>query len=468
MAEARLAPVALNSNIQTKTVCNTYTTHLSTGAKATVEAKRKSLFHENHYRKTALYLFAGEHRKSDIGGRLTSMGWHGEEIDILRGGRAHDLTLKTVQDKIKKRILAGDFTLLMVSPPCNTYSRVRMANHWGPRPVRTLEHPRGLPYLQPGERKTVMLANALVDFTFEAMELHLQSAFSLLILEFPEDLGAITSGTWRGQRPASIFQCEQFLRIAKLPGVVTGGIRQQDFGTSYIKPTRLILKLPGTTLRDCFPGLPAFDSRGYYAGPIPKSTASVGLAKTGPGQAFRTTGTAAWPEQLSMELALNANKSLEMLPSDIDPADKELNQAIFPSTSTTTTTADIFPIESPPENFWVGGTGPPRSTVTFGRNAQYNDGAGLTSPGRWPKNRRIFPAGQRWEQLRTTLDNIIGSDDATILKQLAALACAREDLFRHDWVTDSRRLSTIGCGYRRATTSTRLHRLNPVNLSTWT
>jgi hypothetical protein len=43
-----------------------------------------------------------------------------------------------------------------------------------------------------------------------------------------------------------------------------------------------------------------------------------------------------------------------------------------------------------------------------------------------------------WTQLRLQLDNIVGNDETVILKQMAILACHREDLFCTSWVEDTR------------------------------
>ena len=58
----------------------------------------------------------------------------------------------------------------------------------------------------------------------------------------------------------------------------------------------------------------------------------------------------------------------------------------------------------PPVDYWVGGIGPPRVTFSLGKARPYNDGAGLTSPGRWDKEFRVFPKGPHWNALRNDLN----------------------------------------------------------------
>ena len=103
------------------------------GAKATIIKKRKVQELSNG---SALYLFAGPKRKSSISAMLRKSNWFVLEIDILQGGSSHDLTRTGVRQKLLDRVAAGEFNLVLTSPPCNTFSRVKFANDWGPRPSR--------------------------------------------------------------------------------------------------------------------------------------------------------------------------------------------------------------------------------------------------------------------------------------------------------------------------------------------
>lgn len=392
----------------------------------------------------ALYLFAGEKRHSSIGSVLKTAGWEVVEVDILQGGKLHDLTLVKVQTLLLDRVKAREFDALLTSPPCDTYSRVKFSNDWGPRPTRTFDFPRGLANCTPIEKKRNQLANALVDFNFEVIEAHLSHSDTMLVLEFPEDLGAIQHGKWAGVRPASIFQAKAFFRIAALPGVCTGGVRQLDFGTPYVKPTRLILRFNGSWyLPELFVGLPAFDSGGKYLGPIPHSKGTVTLAKRSKEEAFRTTTTAAWPIKLCQALGKLLIAGLLERPAKrakLSTADGLAAMDLVDTPGSRTTDSSEFPITQPPENFWVGGVGPPRMTKGFGRVTPFHDGCGLTSPGRWPRTHRRFPEGKRWEDLRAEIAGFIHKDldETGVLKHIAALAVG-VDIFNHQWVLDTRK-----------------------------
>ena len=74
-----------------------------------------------------LYLFAGARRKSGLARSLrlactgTGVKVFVEEIDILRGGRRHDLLRKAYRDKILDRVKKGHYVLAAASPPCGTF-----------------------------------------------------------------------------------------------------------------------------------------------------------------------------------------------------------------------------------------------------------------------------------------------------------------------------------------------------------
>ena len=71
-----------------------------------------------------LYVFAGSSGHLGVGGHLRSLFTEDEieieEIDILRGGRKHDLTRGKVQDELYKRALNNDFDIILASPRFST------------------------------------------------------------------------------------------------------------------------------------------------------------------------------------------------------------------------------------------------------------------------------------------------------------------------------------------------------------
>ena len=91
------------------------------------------------------------------------------------------------------------------------------------------------------------------------------------------------------------------------------GIRQNDFGAEYRKPTRIV-RLAEPDEGTYFEGPPCYDEEGFYLGPVPKSNpAKLGiktLAKKKGENGFRTTGTAAWPAQLCKWLASSLHNTI--------------------------------------------------------------------------------------------------------------------------------------------------------------
>ena len=136
---------------------------------ATINRKRKI---DELHRGNALYLFAGPKRRSEIGAGLRKSGWHVNEVDILRGGKRHDLTRPEVQARYLADVEAGVYDALFTSPPCDTFSRVKFSNNFGPRPTRTAKYLRGCLGLTWAETHRNELANTLVDFNYKIMLKH--------------------------------------------------------------------------------------------------------------------------------------------------------------------------------------------------------------------------------------------------------------------------------------------------------
>ena len=65
-----------------------------------------------------------------------------EEVDILKN-KDHDLTDRKVAATWMDTIRAGFYDVVLVTPPCSTFSRARCANMPGPPPLRSRSFPRG-------------------------------------------------------------------------------------------------------------------------------------------------------------------------------------------------------------------------------------------------------------------------------------------------------------------------------------
>ena len=131
-----------------------------------------------------LFFFAGSHRKGDVGSFLHELG-HVDtllQFDLQRSSE-HDLSKEGLWQHVFQ-LLGEEEWILIASPPCETFSRVRH-RHPGPRPVRSSFYPRGFPWLSNKHLQQVEQANYFIDQTVTASQLAWQ-----YFLEHPEDLGA--------------------------------------------------------------------------------------------------------------------------------------------------------------------------------------------------------------------------------------------------------------------------------------
>ncbi len=110
--------------------------------------------------------------------------------------------------------------------------------------MRSKTYPRGFPWLQGAAHRNTRSATTLVDFTARALHMQHETRPGLTILEHPEDFGRVGNYV-----PGSIWQCTNIQLLKDDDGVVTGAIRQSDFGAGYQKPTRLLGRMPGLDQR---------------------------------------------------------------------------------------------------------------------------------------------------------------------------------------------------------------------------
>ena len=144
-------------------------TQESTGANARVPT-------ELHF----LNLFSGKYKRSNgLSQQLTQLGWSNvQQIDNDAedgGGWAHDLSNDSLYAVLLDRATRGDFHGVMIAFPCSTFSIARFfdasdeTHDSGPPPVRTAQHPDGLPpgRIDPRHSKELKAANILLDRAVE-------------------------------------------------------------------------------------------------------------------------------------------------------------------------------------------------------------------------------------------------------------------------------------------------------------
>lgn len=251
-----------------------------------------------------MYLFAGKRRQSDIGSFLKrfsdELGFslQLEEFDIERS-HEHDLTKAVLWDQIFARLREGGWCLI-VSPPCNTFSRARyqFVKHPGPRPLRSKEYPKGFPWLSQHNAAIVEEANQFVMNPVSACHVCHEHGGHFL-LEHPEDLGQVN-----GEIPGSIWQWSEVQELVPTCSAVTFAVQQCHFGAPTPKPTRFMCDLDVVDER-CFLSWPKFTSDGSYLGPLPRSCGHVHkhklIGKTA--AQWNTSPSAAYPPRLCKFIA---------------------------------------------------------------------------------------------------------------------------------------------------------------------
>ena len=101
-----------------------------------------------------LYLFCGRQRKADIKhflqvlGRLDNFEVTMREVDIERRDE-DDLLQQQLWDEIWAELRNDRYDVVVLTPPCNSFSRARCNTFAspGPVPVRNVHHPWGFPWL---------------------------------------------------------------------------------------------------------------------------------------------------------------------------------------------------------------------------------------------------------------------------------------------------------------------------------
>ena len=119
---------------------------------------------------------------------------------------------------------------------------------------------------------------------------------------------------WEVAMVASIWQSDSVRNLLQLDlDLFTVGFNQCCFGPPCKKPTHILSSIPGL-LSWGVSGWPQFDENNRYLGPILPCGCQVqtALAKKRNSEAFRTTGTSAYPAQMDVSLAQSRCASLEI------------------------------------------------------------------------------------------------------------------------------------------------------------
>ena len=158
-----------------------------------------------------------------------------------------------------RRTAEGEFDLVIVTPPCNTFSRAVFQKDSGPKPIRDREWPKGFPWLEAEARIRADEGNQLLDFSIRMLQAATAAKRSSAWrctrswLEFPEDLGRAPLGV-----PASLWQRTE---LRALPGMLRHAFFQCEVAAvDYSKATGVLTDIVGffEGFRS-YPGWPEFD-----------------------------------------------------------------------------------------------------------------------------------------------------------------------------------------------------------------
>ena len=108
-----------------------------------------------------LHLFAGPARAHDLAECLRELGWTCLDVDTVREGEDDmDLLCDATWQRLRSRILAGEFGFVFAGTPCSTYSSAR-EHPGGPPPLRSAAHIEGLPHLRGAQKEEQGKCNLL-------------------------------------------------------------------------------------------------------------------------------------------------------------------------------------------------------------------------------------------------------------------------------------------------------------------
>ena len=172
-----------------------------------------------------------------------------------------------------KLIATGHFAALFVFPPCSTWSRARHSGSPGPKPLRSRQHPLGLPSLPPEHQHVLASHNQALEFAVMCAEIAQQFCPAVSIIWVaPEDLGGhVQTG------PPSVWQIRETTQLqSRTSDVVRGVAYSCELGAAeYTRPVGFLTNVPGL-IRELRRGWPVFQHRGpvlRYRGPLPQSCA---------------------------------------------------------------------------------------------------------------------------------------------------------------------------------------------------
>ena len=134
-----------------------------------------------------LYIFSGPARLVDgFAALAAASGFDTTEIDLERGGAAHDMRLRANRARVLLDLRAGVYCGVLIATPCTTFSIARGnrqdgAVHFG---LRSARYPSGPPWLDAETRTFIDDHDVMVAFSAEVLGVALDTDIDF-ILENP-------------------------------------------------------------------------------------------------------------------------------------------------------------------------------------------------------------------------------------------------------------------------------------------
>lgn len=236
-----------------------------------------------------VHLFSGARRPGDVQSHWETMPIPSSciriilSVDIIFDAVRANLSLPEVQRQWLTFIRSGCICVLVVGPPCESWSKARekggipghLAGDGGPRLLRSADSPAALPSLKLDELGQLQLANSLLCFALQAF-LYMLMAHRLALLEHP----AKPEGVGQDWLP-SIWKLGIVKLLASHEAVNIVEIWQGHFGAKSPKPTSLLISAGNINARDaiyhcaCRADLPSPLQMGYDTSTREYSTASL-------------------------------------------------------------------------------------------------------------------------------------------------------------------------------------------------
>ena len=321
-----------------------------------------------------------------------------EQVEVIEADLVNDpeedLTLEARQQFWLQRIEAQEFHFILVTPPCSTFSRVRMSNRRGPPPLRCRDHPRRFLWASNKHKAEIECGNIMVDFMIKVIQLaSTLSPMPAVFTEHPEDLGAtVREEDQAVLHPASIWLDGDNksagqgtpLHRGLHPMLLGGAVEETD--TAHLQPGAS----PGVgpqRVADHEPGVRILGTSAGCQNLRP-------LVKQHNAEGFRTTGTAEYPIKVNEAIAQAAWQHYHQPPPSTSGGGHEKEEVKAKSTPKKQAVQEERPSEAGaanavrPEKERRGGRGPPIEAYYKGKFRAIHDGGGLGSPGRWRLGQR--------------------------------------------------------------------------------